>query len=297
MRRAPAEVLSYAMVAVAACSWGTWRYVLLAAERRAPGLDARVESAVVMLVITIVGFALLAFEGRPEPRPPRSTLDWVGVGWLGVADAMNVMLLFAAYAHTTVAIAVTTHYLAPILVALAAPLLLRESSRGARWAAAGGALGLALLLRPWSDALGADEVVGAIAGGGSAVFYASNVLVNRRLVQRFSATELMAYHGVVATPLLVALAPLGLFHALTLRAFLVLVLGGIGPGALGGILFVRALRYVRASHASTLTLLEPLVAVGIAVVYHRERLAPVSWLGAVIVLSCAAVVATMTARA
>ena len=47
----------YAAVALAACSWGTWRFILLAAERRAPGLDARVESAIVMLVITLFAFA------------------------------------------------------------------------------------------------------------------------------------------------------------------------------------------------------------------------------------------------
>ena len=36
-------------------------------------------------------------------------------------DALNVLTFFAALSHTTVAIAVLTHYLAPILIALAAP--------------------------------------------------------------------------------------------------------------------------------------------------------------------------------
>ncbi len=285
------------MVAIAACSWGTWRYILLAAERLAPGLDARVEGAVVMLVITLFAFAALAFDRRgARARAPRRVLDWAGVAWLGVADALNVVLLFVAYSKTSVPIAVTTHYLAPILVAALAPLALRERAHPATWlAVAVGFAGLALLLRPWSSALSASDALGAAAGASSAVFYASNVLVNRRLVMRFSATELMAYHGVIATPLLFALAPLHELARLNLGATLVLIGGGVGPGAIAGILFILALERIRAARAATLTLLEPLVAVGIAVVAYGVRLAPISWAGAAMVLGGAAVAMRRTA--
>lgn len=291
-----AEVAAYGMVAAAACSWGTWRYFLLAAERLAPGLDARVESAVVMLGMTVVTFGVLAAAPslRTAPGSRRDTLDWAAVAWLGVADAMNVMLLFAAYERTSVAIAVTTHYLAPLLVAVSAPFLLREHARGAWLAAAGGAVGLALLLRPWDGALARRDVMGALAGAGSALFYASNVLVNKRFMTgepRFTAIELMAYHGVVATPLLFAITPLANLHALTWPATLVLSAGAIVPGALGGILFILALRHVRAAHASTITLLEPVVAVAVAVALLHERLTAMSYVGAALVLGCAGAVA------
>jgi drug/metabolite transporter (DMT)-like permease len=275
------------MVAIAACSWGTWRFVLLAAERFAAGLDARVEGAIVMLVITIFAFAVMPFEKRGA-RPARTARDWAGVAWLGVADAMNVVLLFVAYGKTSVAIAVTTHYLAPLFVAVGAPIFLREDEkRGARLAALGGLAGLALLLRPWSSELRGPDVIGAAAGAGSALFYASNVLFNKRLVLKFTPIELMAWHGVVATPLLFVLAPLREFGALTLGATAMLAIGGVGPGAMGGILFIWALKRIRAADAATLTLLEPLVAVGIAVSAYHERLTAISWLGASIILICA----------
>ncbi len=283
-------MVRYLAVALAAFMWGTWRFVLLAAERQVPGgrLDAHVESTVVMLVVTVFGFCILAFEKKTE-REERRVRDWVGVAWLGVADALNVLLLFAAYANTTVAIAVTTHYLAPIFVAALAPALLGERAHARTWVAVvGGVLGLALLLRPWSSELGSRDWIGAAAGAGSAVFYASNVIVNKRLVGKFSPVELMAFHGVVATPFLLALTPLHTFSALNARATLILALGGIGPGALGGILFIWALRRIKAAHASTLTLLEPLVAVSIAVVFLHEQLVAASWLGASVILVCAA---------
>lgn len=285
-------MMGYLAVAIAACMWGTWRFVLLAAERQVPGgIDARVESAIVMLVITIFGFGVLAFEKRRSTtaRVERHAMDWIGVAWLGVADALNVLLLFAAYARTSVAIAVTTHYLAPIFVAALAPVLLRERAHARTWlAVVFGVLGLLLLLRPWSSELSARDWVGGAAGAGSAVFYASNVIVNKRLVAKFSPVELMAFHGVVATPLLVALAPFDGFSALNLRATLVLVVGGIGPGALGGIFFIWALARIRAAHASTLTLLEPLVAVTIAVAWYGEHVGILAWLGASLILASAA---------
>ena len=277
------------MVAIAACSWGTWRYVLLAAEKLAPGLDARVEGAIVMLVITLFAFAALAFEERKPSE--RTTRDWAGVAWLGIADALNVLLLFVAYGKTSVPIAVTTHYLAPIFVAVGAPIILHEEEkRGARLAAFGGLAGLALLLRPWSSELRTTDVLGAAAGAGSAFFYASNVLVNKRLVTKFTPIELMAWHGVFATPLLFVIAPFHEFGKLTMGGAAMLTVGGIGPGALGGILFIGALKRIRAADAATLTLLEPLVAVGIAVFAFAEHLAPISWLGASIILICAGAV-------
>jgi len=291
------ERAGYALVAIAACSWGTWRYVLLGAEHFAPRLDARAESAVVMLVITLFAFALLPWQRRATRR--RAPIEWAGVAWLGVADALNVVLLFVAYAKTSVPVAVTTHYLAPIFVAAAAPLALREKPHSLTWVATGGGvLGLVLLLRPWSGEMGPHDALGAAAGAGSAVFYASNVLVNRRLMGRddapFTAVELMAYHGVVATPFLVALVPHGGLAALDLGSTLMLALGGVVPGALGGILFVKALESVRAARASTLTLLEPFVAVGVAVALG-QRLAPASWLGASMILGSAALAMRRTA--
>ena len=62
-------------------------------------------------------------------------------------------------------------------------------------------------------------------------------------------------------------------------------------------LFVWALRRIPATHASTLTLLEPLVAVLVAIALVGERLAGVSWLGAALVLLGAASVLDVPPRA
>lgn len=278
------RALGYALVAIAASSWGTWPLVLRRA-RVAPALSA----AVVMAAITLVA---LPFMARDRVAAKARPSQWAGVAWLGVADAANIALFFAAYRRTTVAIAVLTHYLTPILVALAAPFALRERANARTFGAVAVAtLGLVLLLEPWRAGIGRDDVVGALLGAGSAVFYASNVLVNKRLVPVFSGSELMFFHGLVGTPLLFALVPREAY-AIDARSAALLGAGALGPGALAGLFFVWGLRRVPAGHASVLTLLEPFVAVLLAGLILGEALSVVPILGGLLILAGAAVVVT-----
>ncbi len=241
-----------------------------------------------MVVVTAVSAPFCAVD---RVRVRADAPAWGLLVWVGIADAMNVVLLFAAYQKTTVAVAVLTHYLTPILVALSAPLVLGERT-GVRTlgAAAVSFAGLVLLLAPWSAANGgAGAWTGAACGAGSAFFYASNVLVNKRLAPTFSASELMFYHGLVATPLLALFVPRDAWSAAPAAASVV-ALGAVGPGALAGIVFTWGLRRVQASHASTLTLLEPLVAMVLAAFVYHESLGTAGAAGAALILAGAAIV-------
>lgn len=273
----------YALVAVAACSWGTWPLIL----RRAP-MPAALQSAVTLGMLTLVSLPLMLRDRGPDKAALR---HWLVVGWLGISDALNVALFFAAYQRTTVAIAVLTHYLTPIFVALAAPFVTREEARARTFVAVAIAfLGLAVLLEPWRASLGAGDLAGAALGAGSAVFYASNVLFTKRLAPAFSGSELMFFHGLVATPLLFAFVPVSDYGAVSGRALAFVLGGALGPGALGGLLFVWGLRRVTASHAAVLTLLEPLVAVALATVLLGEHLGRSQVFGGVLILLGAGIV-------
>ena len=273
------------LVAIAAMGWGTWPLIL----KNAP-MPAALQSAVLMAVLTLASLPVM-LRDRVRVRPTLG--EWAGVACLGVGDALNVVLFFAAYQRTTVAIAVLTHYLTPIFVALAAPLVVREKARLRTFGAVAVAFaGLVLLLEPWRVGLGRNDIVGAALGAGSAVFYASNVLVNKRLVRSFSGSEMMFFHGLVATPLLFALVPTREYALVSESALVVVVLGALGPGALCGLLFVWGLRRVAASHASVLTLLEPFVAVLLAAAMMGERVGLVSLVGGALILGGALLVVT-----
>jgi drug/metabolite transporter (DMT)-like permease len=279
------RMIGFALVATAAVGWGTWPIIL----KNAP-MPASLQSAVLMAVLTLASLPVM-LRDRLRVRPTLG--QWAGVAWLGIGDALNVVLFFAAYQRTTVAIAVLTHYLTPIFVAVAAPLVLREKARARTFGAVAVAFaGLVLLLEPWRVGLGRNDVVGAALGAGSAVFYASNVLVNKRLVRSFSGSEMMFFHGLVATPLLFALVPLHEYALVSRSALGVVLLGALGPGALCGLLFVWGLRRIAASHASVLTLLEPFVAVLLAAAVMGERVGLVSLVGGVLILGGALLVVT-----
>jgi drug/metabolite transporter (DMT)-like permease len=284
-----ARVVGYAFVSIAAMSWGAWP-LLLRNAKLAPALA----SAIVMLVTTLVS-AVVMLRDRVARRA--EAREWAGIVWLGVADACNISLFFGAYQRTSVAIAVLTHYLAPIFVAVAAPLVVRERAHGRTlFAVAIAFFGLLVLLRPWDAHAGTGAWIGAAMGAGSAFFYASNVLVNKRLNASFSGSELMFFHGIVSTPLLFLLVPTGEFGRVSPDALKLVLMGAFGPGALSGLLFVWGLRRVPASQASVLTLLEPLVAVVLAALFMQEPLGLLGITGGGLVLVGAALVMTTKQR-
>ena len=291
----------YACVVLAACSWGTWPLILRRADAIAP-MDPAVTSTIVMGVITLVGFAMTLRDRAPGRASVRA---WGGMAILGVADALNILLLFWAYRVTSVAIAVLTHYLTPIFVAVAAPLVLRERMTLRTAAAiATSFAGLALMLAPSVGAGGSASVwLSAMLGAGSAVFYASNVIVNKFVAADFSTSETMFWHGVVGTPLLAAFVPPAAWSAVDPRAAGFLALATVGPGALAGLAFVWGLRRMPAAHASTLTLLEPLVSILLGTALLGEWLGMravggggLILAGAVVVMSAPAATSASSAR-
>jgi len=108
---------------------------------------------------------------------------------------------------TTLAVAVLSHSLAPLFVAALSPLVTREPFRARTLVATGvGLLGLALLLEPWRSP-GPSVLLGAAAGAGSAVFYAGNVLTQKRIGGAISPSEILAYHAPPACVLLYLALP------------------------------------------------------------------------------------------
>src|ERR1019366_1460725 len=139
---------------------------------------------------------------------------------------------------------------------------------------------------------GAAVLESAALGAGSALFYASNVVANKFVAGAFSTSETMFWHGLVATPLLAAFVPHEAWAAADAHAVAFLSVASIGPGALAGLAFVWGLRRMPAAHASTLPLLEPLVAVVLGAVVFGEDLGARALAGGALILAGALTVMT-----
>lgn len=269
-------------IALAAGSWGTWSLFFRPAEARG-GVDAALETFVVFATILLTTWPL-ALRERPRARRPLGA--WALLGLQGAFDATNALLFFWAMQKTSLAVAVLTHYLAPVLVSLGAPFVVGERVSSRTWASLGLALaGLVTLLEPWRTAR-PDTLGGALLGAGSAVFFALSLLAAKRLGRHFAPTEILAWH--IPTGLIVLLPFLPANVLSTPPAALgLLVLAGLGPGALAGVLFIRGLARTDASRASILMLIEPVVAVAVGVVAFGEIPRPAAWLGGALVLVAA----------
>lgn len=264
-------------VAVAACLWGAWSLLL-----RPTGLPATLTGPI---VLGGVGLLTLPFFRRDAvvPRWDRATVAMLFA--YAALDAVNVLAYFGAMSHTTVAIAVLTHYLAPVLVALAAPIVDRQRVPGAVVAALVATAGLALVLAPWRpENRGGEALLGGALGALSAVAYAANVFLSRRFAARVGTFRGLGTHALLAAAMML---PLGLaegpgrleaWHAVPLAV------GVVFPGVLAGVLFLRGLPRVGAARAAVLAFFEPLVAVAVGWVFFGESLDVLALLGAVLVL-------------
>ncbi len=268
------------MVTLAAASWGTWSLFL-----RPAGLPPTVTAP---LLFAVMGVVALPFA-LASPKVVWTRRD-VGLVLANSAfDALNILTFFGAIHYTTVAIAVLSHYAAPILIALAAPRIDGVNTPGARPAAAVALAGLVIILEPWGE-----PVRGAFLGGAlgllSAMCFAGNAFTVKRLAERIGAARAMSYHSLIAA---VATAPLLALHdgAISARGVGILAIAAMTIGAGSGVVYAVGLTRIGSARAAVLTFAEPLVAVAVGVLAWHESLRWTAALGGALVLGAGIYVA------
>jgi DME family drug/metabolite transporter len=145
-----------------------------------------------------------------------------------------------------------------------------------------------------ADRPGGSEALGIAVGLLAGLAYALYTYASSRAIRAGHPSRgvMGGMFGLGAVPLLGVLAVVGgpLTQSATsigLSAYLVL-----GPMFLAYLLFGIGLRSVRSSAATTITLLEPVVATALAVLVVGERLTPLGWVGFGLVLVGLAVLVT-----
>jgi drug/metabolite transporter, DME family len=261
------------LVIAAASSWGTWSLFL-----RPTGLPAIVTAPILFIVMGVLTlpFAL---------RGPGARWDRITVGLIvanAVFDALNVLTFFAAMQQTTIAIAVLSHYAAPILIALAAPRIDGVTVPGARTAAVVALTGLVIILEPWS-APSEGAVLGVLLGAASAVCSAGNMFTVRRIAARIGPTRALCYHSLLAGAMML---PLVIAHAAEISVcdLALLVSGSATIGAVSGVVFAIGLTRIGTARAAILTFFEPIVAVALGAIVWDEPLHPMAMFGGALVL-------------
>lgn len=237
-----------ALIAVAASLWGTWPLYTRAGGPA--GVSLGFLALVVMALPAPFVFRRAAFVDR-------------GAVWalalVGLADAANMVLYFSALERGPIVVAVLSHYLAPTLVALAAPALLGDrGSPRALWASPVVLLGLGLALNQGSAITGWGTT--AALGAGSAVFYAAVVLGSRRAARTFSPVAVMALHAAISALLLAVVFGREVLPTVADRPLAIVLFGCLVNGLLAAWLFNLSLQRIEAQLVGLFTYLEPLTA-------------------------------------
>jgi drug/metabolite transporter (DMT)-like permease len=204
---------------------------------------------------------------------------------LAIASIANNISYFYALDHTTISNAVFTHYTAPIFVALLAPLIISERIQKITLISLPMAVSGMIMIVLSGDGfrLGESQTAGILAGTASGVAYAFIIIFSRKLSQM-----LMHHKAVVLLPWMttVALAPLVLMgdHAISLKAWILLITTGIFHSTLAPLLYYNALRKVLAQHAAILGYMEPLAAIPAAYFVLSETPSRGALIGGVMIL-------------
>jgi drug/metabolite transporter (DMT)-like permease len=295
-RRQHRPVLGYVMVMTAATLWavnGTVSKVILTTGLSSVQL-AEVRSTGAFVVIAL---GLAAF--RPEAlRLRRAELPYFilfGAGGLALVQ----WFYFLAIHRLQIGIALLIQYLAPVVVALWARYVLHEPVRARIWVALALALtGLALVVEIWSGL--SLNAAGVAASLGAACAYALYILMAEHRIGERDPISLVCFGFLFASLLWAVVQPWWSFpgHVVgkdvslhghlssahlpvwSLLAWMIL-LGTIVPFGL----LVASLRYIPATRAGIVAMLEPVVGAIVAWVWLGESLGGVQLVGAFVVLA------------
>ena len=265
-----------AQIAAAFVVWSTWS--LFIRELGMPGWWITFYVGGASLAVSCAG--VLVFEGR---KGFRTAMPRAALAFLGIATLATNVLFFSAFQLTTVANAIFSHYMAPVLVAVFAPIVVGEPRlRTAPFAIALSLAGMAFLVPSLGFEFTGTHLLGLLCGFASAGTYAAIVILCRRHTHSLSG---LAYVFYVNIFIVLGLAPWAATAPMpTLAQWRLIVVLGIVHATFIPALFFRALRWASAQLSSILGYIEPLSAVALAAVFLGEIPEAKALLGGVLIL-------------
>lgn len=206
----------------------------------------------------------------------------------GIFIGINWILLFEAFRHTTMAIAIICYYMAPVFVILASPVFLGERLTARKVICVLlSLLGIVFVSGLWENGLtGVTELSGILFGLGAAVFYATVIICNRKTadVGSFDKTIIQLFSAaVVLVPYTLVTENWSQLSCTPFQLFLLLVLSLLVTG-LAYALFFGSINYLKAQTAAILSYIDPIVSVLLSAFFLQEPLSTGTIIGAVLIL-------------
>lgn len=221
---------------------------------------------------TLLGIFLLKSSFRQDLPRGRQALSLI---LLGPLSLLNSFTFFYAYQNTSVANAVLTHYTAPVVVAMLAPIFLKErlthTILGAiALSTAGLLIMLDISLSQFLALLfaGDKNTAGIIAGLVSGIAYGVLIISLRFFAQRFNPVVITFSQSATIAFILLPFIEIPANFTSSLWAFGVM---GVVHSIIAPVLYFRGMREVTANKSAILGYLEPVSAIILGTLFLSEE--------------------------
>lgn len=247
-------------------------------------------SATIAFCRGVIGFVfllLLMALTRKKPDLAAIRKNLVLLCCSGVAIGINWILLFESYRHTTVATATICYYLAPLFLVLASPLLGEKLTVKKCLCIGVAMVGMVFVSGVLTGGIGG--FAGILLGIGAAVFYASVMVMNKRLspIGAYDKTVIQLFAAsVVILPYLLVTGGFA-FPALEPVSWVLLAVVGVVHTGFAYALYFGSMKDLSAQTVAIFSYLDPVLSIILSALILRENMDVFTIIGAVLILGSA----------
>ncbi len=251
-------------------------------------------SSVVAFARGIVGMIFLILFMLVRKRKPDFEAVKKNILFLilsGAALGINWVLLFEAYRYTTVATATLCYYLAPVFIIIVSPIFMRERITAVKAICVAVALSGMVCVSGVLD-VGLPEIsemTGILFGICAAVFYATVVLINKKISGIGAYDKTVIQLGVSAVVVFVYILFTENISELvfTPKITALLILVGVVHTGIAYMLYFGALGGLKAQTAAIFSYIDPVAAIVLSWLILDETMSMFNIIGAVMILGSA----------
>lgn len=250
-------------------------------------------SSMIALARGFVGaFFVLLFVYLKKSKPDKAAIkkNFVMLALSGAFIGINWILLFESYNYTTVATATICYYMEPIFVILASPFLLKEKLTAKKAVCAAVALlGMVFVSGILSEGIPSlSDAKGILYGLGAACFYATVVLMNKKIteINAYDKTIMQLGMGaIVLSPYVMLTQDFGTAAlSMTPSLWALLLFVGLVHTGVAYALYFDSMKALKAQTLAIFSYIDPIVAIILSALLLKESMGLYGVIGAVLVL-------------
>ncbi|MCC3867473.1 DMT family transporter [Terrisporobacter mayombei] len=247
-------------------------------------------SSQIALVRAIVGsifliiFSMISKEKLSKEKIKSNLLVLI---CCGVCLGFNWIFLFQAYRYTTISTATICYYLAPIIVVLLSPFLLKEKLNSVKVSCIVAAMiGMLCTVGIDKSSMGENNMVGILYGLSAACFYASVVILNKFLKDisgRDSAIVQLSVAAIFLLPYVMFTEKISL-SGISIQSIIILLVVGVVHTGIAYLLYFTVIQKIESQTVAIYSYVDPISAIIMSSIILSESMSLLQIIGGILIL-------------